>query len=74
MKDVYIDYINRRKIKSAAIDRIWAETEATCVEFRNKLFPFGKPGVIWFVLVLRAYLYWSVAKRTFNIIVFDRDY
>lgn len=74
MKEAYLAYMERRIRISEIIDRVWSMTEPRSVEFRDKLFPRGKPGVIGFVLRLRVYIYWNVAKKLFNIIVFDKKY
>lgn len=71
MREAYIAYMDRRRRIQATIDRVWNMTEPHSVEFRDKLFPGGKPGVIGFVLRLRVHIYWNVAKKLFNIIVFD---
>ena len=70
MKEAFIAYIDRRKRIRSTIDRVWNMTEPRSVEFRDKLFPRGKPGVTVFVLRLRAHIYWNVAKKIFNIVVF----
>ena len=74
MREAYITCVDRRKRIQATVDRIWNMTEPRSVKFRDKLFPLGKPGVIWFVLRLRLHIYWNVAKKLFNIIVFDMKY
>lgn len=44
----------KKRIIQGAIDRIWSSEDPEQIEFRNKLFPKGKPGVFKFVLRLRG--------------------
>ena len=36
----------RKKIIRGAIDRIWNSEDPALIEYRNKLFPKGKPGIL----------------------------
>jgi len=74
MKETFIAYMDRRRRIQTTIDRVWNMTEPRSVEFRDKLFPRGKPGVTVFMLRLRIHICWNVAKKLFNIIVFDMKY
>ncbi len=44
----------KKKIIQNVIDRVWSSEDPEQIEYRNKLFPKGKPGVLKFVLRLRG--------------------
>lgn len=53
----------KKRIIQGAIDRIWSSEDPEQIEFRNKLFPKGKPGVLKFVLRLRGEVMLRVLHR-----------
>ena len=53
----------KKRIIQGAIDRIWGSEDPEQIEFRNKLFPKGKPGVLKFVLRLRGEVMLRVLHR-----------
>ena len=67
----------RKKIIRGAIDRIWNSEDPALIEYRNKLFPKGKPGVFNFVLRLRGevilgVLYRKVCKLLLFLLFFEK--
>ena len=55
----------KKRIIKCAIDRIWSSEDPEQIEFRNKMFPKGKPVVLKFVLRLRGEVMLSVLHRKF---------
>jgi len=53
----------KKRIIQGAIDRVWSSEDPEQIEFRNKLFPKGKPGVLKFVLRLRGEVILRVLHR-----------
>ena len=53
----------KKRIIKGAIDRIWSSEDPEQIEFRNKLFPKGKPGVLKFVFRLRGEVMIRVLHR-----------
>jgi len=53
----------KKRIIQGAIDRVWSSEDPEQIEFRNKLFPKGKPGVLKFVLRLRGEVMLRVLHR-----------
>ena len=53
----------KKRIIQGAVDRIWSSEDPEQIEFRNKLFPKGKPGVLKFVLRLRGEVMLRVLHR-----------
>lgn len=53
----------KKRIIQGAIDRIWSSEDPEQIEFRNKLFPKGKPGVLKFVIRLRGEVMLRVLHR-----------
>ena len=53
----------KKRIIQGAIDRIWSREDPEQIEFRNKLFPKGKPGVLKFVIRLRGEVMLRVLHR-----------
>lgn len=43
----------KKRIIQGAIDRVWNSEDPEQIEYRNKLFPKGKPGILKFVMRLR---------------------
>ncbi len=53
----------KKRIIEGAIDRIWGSEDYALKEYRNNLFPKGRPGVLKFVLRLRGEVMLRVLHR-----------
>ena len=53
----------KKRILQGAIDRMWNSEDPEQIEYRNKLFPKGKPSILKFVLRLRGELVIGVFYR-----------
>ena len=59
----------KKRIIQGAIDRVWNSEDPEQIEYRNKLFPKGKPGILKFVMRLRWTAMLSAFHRKISILL-----